>query len=153
MLDLELIKKEISELLNKEGYELTEFEFLKMGNDNVLRIEIDKETSIGMDDIVNVSEKISNLLDVIDKSTDAYMLDISSSGIEKKIEINNLKNMINEYVSLELIEPIKDAMEITGTIIEANDEEIKVSYFLKGAPKKSIINLKNISVARKAIKF
>ena len=153
MLDLELIKKEISELLKKEGYELTEFEFLKMGNDNVLRIEIDKETSIGMDDIVNVSEKISNLLDVIDKSTDAYMLDISSSGIEKKIEINNLKNMINEYVSLELIEPIKDAMGITGTIIEANDEEIKVSYFLKGAPKKSIINLKNISVARKAIKF
>ena len=119
----------------------------------ILHIEIDKESSISMDDIVEVSGKISELLDVIDKSTDAYMLDVSSAGIEKKIKIEDLKNKINEYVSLELIEPVKGTNEIIGTIIDANEDEITVSYFLKGAPKKSVINLKNISVARKAIKF
>ena len=119
----------------------------------ILHIEIDKESSISMDDIVEVSGKISELLDVIDKSTDAYMLDVSSSGIEKKIKIEDLKNKINEYVSLELIEPVKGTNEIIGTIIDANEEEIIVSYFLKGAPKKSVINFKNISIARKAIKF
>ena len=153
MLDLELIKGEITKLLSNEGYELTDFGFEKMGHDAILRIEIDREASITMDDIVEVSGKISDLLDAIDKSSDAYMLDISSSGIEKKIKLEDLKNRINEYVSLELIEPVKGATEIAGTIVDANDEEITVTYFLKGAPKKSVINLKNISIARKAIKF
>lgn len=153
MLDLELIKTEIENLLKKEDYELTNFDFSKVGNDMILHIEIDKESTVSMDDIVDVSGKISDLLDVIDKSPDAYMLDISSSGIEKKIKLEDLKNRVNEYVFLELIEPIKEVSEITGTIIDANDEEITISYFLKGAPKKSVINLKNISIARKAIKF
>ena len=153
MIDLQLIKNEIDNLLKNEGYELVEFDFSKVGSDMILHIEIDKESSISMDDIVEVSGKISELLDVIDKSTDAYMLDVSSSGIEKKIKIEDLKNKINEYVSLELIEPVKGTNESIGTIIEANEEEITVSYFLKGAPKKSVINLKNISIARKAIKF
>ena len=153
MIDLQLIKNEIDNLLKNEGYELVEFDFSKVGSDMILHIEIDKESSISMDDIVEVSGKISELLDVIDKSTDAYMLDVSSAGIEKKIKIEDLKNKINEYVSLELIEPVKGTNEIIGTIIEANEEEITVSYFLKGAPKKSVINLKNISIARKAIKF
>ena len=153
MIDLQLIKNEIDNLLKNEGYELVEFDFSKVGSDMILHIEIDKESSISMDDIVEVSGKISELLDVIDKSTDAYMLDVSSSGIEKKIKIEDLKNKINEYVSLELIEPVKGTNEIIGTIIDANEEEIIVSYFLKGAPKKSVINFKNISIARKAIKF
>ena len=153
MIDLQLIKNEIENLLKGEGYELAEFDFSKVGSDMILHIEIDKESSISMDDIVEVSGKISDLLDVIDKSTDAYMLDVSSSGIEKKIKIEDLKHKINEYVSLELIEPVKGTNEIIGTIIDANEEEITVSYFLKGAPKKSVINLKNISIARKAIKF
>lgn len=153
MIDLQLIKNEIDNLLKNEGYELVEFDFSKVGSDMILHIEIDKESSISMDDIVEVSGKISELLDVIDKSTDAYMLDVSSAGIEKKIKIEDLKNKINEYVSLELIEPVKGTNEIIGTIIDANEEEITVSYFLKGAPKKSVINLKNISIARKAIKF
>ena len=153
MIDLQLIKNEIENLLKNEGYELAEFDFSKVGSDMILHIEIDKESSISMDDIVEVSGKISELLDVIDKSTDAYMLDVSSAGIEKKIKIEDLKNKINEYVSLELIEPVKGTNEIIGTIIDANGDEITVSYFLKGAPKKSVINLKNISIARKAIKF
>ena len=153
MIDLQLIKNEIENLLKNEGYELAEFDFSKVGSDMILHIEIDKESSISMDDIVEVSGKISELLDVIDKSTDAYMLDVSSAGIEKKIKIEDLKSKINEYVSLELIEPVKGTNEIIGTIIDANGDEITVSYFLKGAPKKSVINLKNISIARKAIKF
>lgn len=153
MIDLNFIKSNVEKLLNEHGYELAKFDFSKMGQDNILSIEIDREQSISMDDIVEVSELISNLLDEIDKSTDAYMLDVSSSGIEKEIKTCDLKNKINEYVSIELNEPIKGVDIITGTIIDANDEEITVSYFLKGAPKKSVINIKNISIARKAIKF
>ena len=153
MIDLNFIKSNVEKLLNEHGYELAKFDFSKMGQDNILSIEIDREQSISMDDIVEVSELISNLLDEIDKSTDAYMLDVSSSGIEKEIKTCDLKNKINEYVSIELNEPSKGVDIITGTIIDANDEEITVSYFLKGAPKKSVINIKNISIARKAIKF
>ena len=153
MIDLNFIKSNVEKLLNEHGYELAKFDFSKMGHDNILSIEIDREQSISMDDIVEVSELISNLLDEIDKSTDAYMLDVSSSGIEKEIKTCDLKSKINEYVSIELNEPIKGVDLITGTIIDANDEEITVSYFLKGAPKKSVINIKNISIARKAIKF
>lgn len=153
MIDLNFIKSNVEKLLIEHGYELAKFDFSKIGQDNILSIEIDREQSISMDDIVEVSELISNLLDEIDKSTDAYMLDVSSSGIEKEIKTCNLKNKINEYVSIELNEPIKGINLITGTIIDANDEEITVSYFLKGAPKKSVINIKNISIARKAIKF
>lgn len=153
MLDLDFIKNEINSLINKEGYELSDFDFTKVDKDMILHIEVDRETSISMEEIVDISQKISDLLDKIDGSSDAYMLDVSSSGIEKKIKIENLKNKINEYVCLELSEPIYGVTEVTGTIIEANDEELKISYFLKGAPKKSVINYKNIVSARNAIKF
>jgi ribosome maturation factor RimP len=153
MLDLQLIKMEINELLKNEGYELSSFDYSKVGSDMILHIEIDREQSISMDDIVDVSEKISDLLDKIDNSADAYMLDVSSSGIEKEIKIENLKNKINEFVHVEIIEPIYGVNEITGTIIDANDEELKISYFLKGAPKKSVINFKNIKCVKNAIKF
>jgi ribosome maturation factor RimP len=79
------------------------------------------------------------------------MLDVSSSGIEKEIKKEKLK--IDQYVKVELIEPIYSVNEITGTIIDVDEEEIKLSYFLKGAPKKSVINFKNIKCVRKAIKF
>lgn len=153
MLDLKLIEENVNSLLISNGYDLVEISYHKEGSDYFLSIEVDRKQSISMDDIVDISNKISSLLDKIDTSDESYMLDIYSSGVEKEIPLEELNDYIDNYIHLELIDEVKGLKEIEGTLVEVTDTTIKVKFFIKGAPKKYEINLDNIKSIKKAIKF
>ena len=60
------------------GYELYDVQYVKEGKDYFLRIFIDKEPFINIDDCVNVTNLINPILDKYDFIDEPYMLDISS---------------------------------------------------------------------------
>lgn len=153
MLDLENIKQNIDDLLKNLGYRLYSFNFIKEKDQYVMHIEIDKDDPISMNDIVNVSNKISEKLDTLDLGNSPYVLDVSSSGIEKPIEVSELIYHLDDYVNIHLINPIKNQDIIEGRISETDETSITLKYFIKGAPKTLKVELKNIDKARKAIKF
>lgn len=67
------------------GYELVGVEYLTQGKNSVLRVYIDRESGVNLDDCAKVSHQISGLLDVEDVVKGHYNLEISSPGLDRPL--------------------------------------------------------------------
>ena len=152
MESLEQIKVLIEELLTKEGYSLYSLK-LNKGKTMTLEIVIDRDAPIGFDDIGYISTKISDLLDKHDFTSSSYMLDVSSLGIEKPIDVAKLEKYKDQYINIHLTHPYKGESYLEGTLVDVNDKTIKLFYFIKGKKTTSEIEREYIDKARLAIKF
>jgi ribosome maturation factor RimP len=78
---LELLMPEIESL----GYELVELDVPAPGGSGVLRIYIDRDEGIGLDDCERVSHRVSGVLDVEDPIPGQYVLEVSSPGLDRPL--------------------------------------------------------------------
>ena len=69
-----------------QGYELYDIEYVKEGPDRILRLYIDKEGGIDLDDCEKVSRAAEVVLDEHNPITGEYRLQVSSPGVERKIK-------------------------------------------------------------------
>ena len=152
-MNLELVKSIIEPKLQSLGYELYELKTRKEGKDLILEVIIDRKEPISMNDIVEVSNVLNELLDEKDPIGEAYILDVSSLGAEKPLKINNLKDYINSYVHLHMINPVNGINIIEGFIKEVNESELTITYKVKTREKTLTTPLNNIYQIRLAIKF
>ena len=106
-----------------------------------------------MNEIVSISEKLSNYLDEIDNSDSAYILDVSSLGAEKPLKIESLKNYVGRYVNVHVNNALEGNNIFEGDLLEVNDDSILIEYRVKTRVKKLVILLSNIYKIRLAIKF
>lgn len=74
-----LVKDKIESI----GYDLYDVEYAKEGKNYFLRIYIDKENGIDLDDCEKVNDAISDILDEANYISDQYFLEVSSPGIER----------------------------------------------------------------------
>jgi ribosome maturation factor RimP len=78
---------EIAErLLTSLGLELVEIEYKREGRDMVLRLFVDKEGGVTLDDCATVSRELSEILDVEDFIRDRYTLEVSSPGLNRPLK-------------------------------------------------------------------
>lgn len=75
--------------LEAMGYELVDLEYRREGRDWILRIFIDREGGVTLDDCVAVSRDVGALLEVEDPIRSAYRLEISSPGIDRPLKKPN----------------------------------------------------------------
>ena len=68
------------------GFELVDVEYVKEGSNWFLRVYVDKEGGIDIDDCGRISEFLSEKLDENDPITDAYFLEVSSPGAERPLK-------------------------------------------------------------------
>jgi ribosome maturation factor RimP len=80
----ERVKNEIEKIVASEGLELVHVEYKKQGRGYLLRVDIDKEGGVTLDDCQLVSRQISTYLDVDDVVPVEYELQISSPGLDRK---------------------------------------------------------------------
>jgi len=80
--DLRLL---IEPTVNKIGYELTDLEMKWNGENNLIRLFIDRPEGIGLEDCEAVSQQIGMLLDVEEPITDDYVLEVSSPGLDRRL--------------------------------------------------------------------
>lgn len=146
MKNSEKLKNEINVLLEKEGYQLVEIKFSKYEGDDLLSIIVKRSdnTYISMNQISNLSTKISDRLDEIDDEDKTYMLNVESAGIDDSLDLSHIEKYVDKYVSLELNNPLKNQNKFLGKIKEAKENEIIFEYFIKGARKKLVIEKNNI---------
>ena len=81
----EKVENLIKEKVENLGYEIYDVEYAKEGKNYFLRIFIDNEKGINLDDCEKVSEEINDLLDTKDYIKEQYFLEVSSPGIERVI--------------------------------------------------------------------
>ena len=80
----ERVEKEIETIVTSEGLELVHIEYRKQGHGFLLRIDIDKEGGVMIEDCELVSHQVSAFLDVDDVVPTEYELQVSSPGLDRK---------------------------------------------------------------------
>lgn len=153
MTGIELIKDDISRKLNELGYSLYSIKLLNQKSGKVLEIVVDKDEAIDLNDIVNVSNELSTLLDDLIKDDEPYTLDVSSLGIEKPISVEKIDKYVGKYLWLHLSHPVNGLNILEGDLTEVDKDTIVISLKEKTRVKKIEIEKKYIDKARLAIKF
>ena len=108
MINMIGIEKQLTKLLepsvNAAGFELWGIEFVRAHNkDAILRIYIDHEDGIDVDDCAQVSHQVSAALDLEDPISVAYFLEVSSPGLERPLfKIEHFSSVIGEKIKLTL---------------------------------------------------
>ena len=118
----------IQPIVNNLNYELYYLEFKKEGNNNYLRIYIDKkEENISLEDCESVSRAVSDVLDKEDPIKDPYYLEVSSPGVERKLHTEeHLKRYIGYNVEVNISRLLKGKKKYEGELLDFNLEELKI---------------------------
>jgi ribosome maturation factor RimP len=120
----ELIKHKIENI----GYDLYDVEYAKEGPNNYLRIFIDNEKGIDLNDCEKVSNEINDILDESDLIKDQYYLEVSSPGIERILrKEKHLQQSKGKIVEIRLFKKDKRGNKsYIGELKEFNAETIKI---------------------------
>ena len=109
------------------GYTVWDIDYVKEGTEWFLRIDIDKDGGVGIDDCEKYSRAIDPKLDEANPIEEAYNLQISSPGLERVIKNDfHLEHCINEMVSVRLYAPLNGFKEYVGKLISYNEDTVTV---------------------------
>ena len=99
------------------GYELLGIEYVASGKHSVLRLYIDCEEGVGVNDCETVSRQVSSIMDVEDPISGQYNLEVSSPGIERPLfVIAHYRRFLGHDVRLRTYRPIEGKRNFTGSI-------------------------------------
>ena len=99
------------------GYELLGIEYVGSGKHSVLRLYIDCEKGVGVNDCETVSRQVSSIMDVEDPISGQYNLEVSSPGIERPLfVIEHYQRFLGYDVCLRTYRPIDGRRNFTGCI-------------------------------------
>jgi len=107
------------------GFELWGVEYLSQGKHSLLRVYIDSENGITVDDCAAVSEQASALLDVEDPITGEYTLEVSSPGMERLLfAFDQYAAYVGEVLDLKLRTPFEGRRKYKGLLKGIEGDEI-----------------------------
>ena len=116
----------IKETVESQGVELWDVRFLKEGASWYLRVFIDKEEGITIDDCTDVSHAIDPVIDEADPIDKSYYLEVCSPGIERELtRPEHFEKMIGQIVKLKLYKAIDGVKEFKGELLSF-DGKIKL---------------------------
>lgn len=127
------------------GMELVEIQFRREGHGWVLRLFIDKEEGVTIDDCAAVSREISSYLEVEDLINHAYHLEVSSPGLERPLrKREDFTRFVERLARIKLREPINEQRVLIGTLLGLEGETVLLEM-----DKETVrIDLENIAKAR-----
>lgn len=119
-----LIKKNIENI----GYELYDVLYLKEGKNYTLRIVIDNEKGISLEDCEKVNNEITDILDEADYIKDQYFLEVSSPGIERVLRKDwQLNKYIDSNVEINLFKKDENGFkEYTGILKHVDEDYLTI---------------------------
>ena len=148
------IKNLIEKPLKALGYSEIDVKFVREFGTNYLRVMLDKDDEvISLDQIMEANDVISPILDEADLIKSNYVLDVTTFGAEKPIEVSKLEKYVGKYVNIHLTNPYKGLNIIEGTLESVNGELVTISYKEKTRVIKCDVVRSTIDKAHLAIKF
>ena len=112
-------------LIEANNFELVDVEYVKEAGNWYLRVYVDKEGGIAVDDCEVVSRALSDKLDVDDFIADSYILEVSSPGLGRPLKKEkDYVRSIGKEVDIHLYKSIEKQKEFTGVLKSYNKEEI-----------------------------
>ena len=107
----------VSGMIEEMGYELVDVEFVKEGQNWYLRFYLDKEGGINIDDCEKASKAIEKLLDEKDPIEQAYILEVSSPGLDRQLKKDkDFVKYAGSLVDVKLYKAVDGSKEFQGTL-------------------------------------
>jgi ribosome maturation factor RimP len=124
-------EQEIQQLLAPSvealGYELWGIEYLSQGRHTVLRVYIESENGISVDDCATVSHHVSGVLDVEDPISGEYTLEVSSPGVDRLLFAPaQYPAYVGEWIELRLRTPFEGRRKFKGVLTGIEGEDVVV---------------------------
>lgn len=109
------------------GYELWELEYSAGRGNGLLRLYIDAEAGITLDDCERVSRAVSEQLDAADPIPGQYTLEVSSPGLERPLRsAAHFARFVGEAVSVETVQPLEGRRRFKGRLAAAGAGTVEV---------------------------
>ncbi|MRN07080.1 ribosome maturation factor RimP [Lactobacillus sp. 0.1XD8-4] len=153
---VETVTDLVTPILQDHGFYLYDLEFVKEGKSWYLRVYIDKDGGITIEDCAIVSDELSEALDNVepDPIPQAYFLEVSSPGAERPLKKEeDYQRAINHYIHVSLYQQINGQKVYEGTLTQLSEKEITLDYLDKTRHRQVSIDRNKIAQARLAIKF
>ncbi|MEE4245616.1 MAG: ribosome maturation factor RimP [Kangiellaceae bacterium] len=107
------------------GFEFVGLEYVVEGRHSVLRVFIDSEEGINVDDCAAASRQISSVLDVEDPITGQYNLEVSSPGMDRPLfKLQHFEQFVGEEVKLRAHAPVDGRRNFRGILQSVDGNEL-----------------------------
>src|SRR6202171_5011553 len=124
----ERVETEIRKIVSSEGLELVHIDYHKQGRGYLLRVDIDKNGGVTLEDCQLVSHQLSTFLDVQDVVPTEYELQVSSPGLDRKFyKDSDYHKFLGRLVRVQTSKPIRGLHVIVGRLKEYDGRNIVVS--------------------------
>ena len=141
----EKVTKLVEPIIENLGYELYDVEYAKEGKNYFLRIFIDNEKGIDLNDCEKVNDAVNDILDKENYIKEQYFLEISSPGIERVLRKDkHLEKNIGEDVNVKLFKKDENGKkEYQGILKQYNEEKIELEEEIT-IERKNIAQIKTV---------
>ncbi|MBD7894366.1 ribosome maturation factor RimP [Limosilactobacillus sp. Sa3CUN2] len=143
-------------ILAKHGCYLYDLEFVKEGKSWYLRVYVDKDGGVTLEDCADISDELSEALDNTepDPIPQAYFLEVSSPGAERPLKKEaDYERAVNDYIHVSLYQQVEGKKAYEGTLVDLKPDELTLEYMDKTRRRQVKIDRKVIAQARLAIDF
>ena len=150
----EVIEDLVTPIVADLGLELVDIEYVKEGKDWFLRVYIDKDNGVDIEECGIVSERLSEKLDEIDPIPHNYFLEVSSPGAERPLKKEkDFEKAVGKNVFIKTYEPIDEEKVFEGVLLAFDGETVKIEIKVKTRKKEILIPYAKVASARLAVTF
>ena len=142
-----LVTEGISPVAAELGYMLWDVEYVKEGARRILRVTIDSNEGITIEDCERMHRAIDPVLDEIDPIEDAYDLEVSSPGIERDLRTDaHIDACVGEDVEVRFFAPFEGQKSVKGVLAGREGEEVLVDMNgeVKHLPRTAIAKMRTV---------
>lgn len=121
---LEKLEPLVEPVLEDEGLELVDLEWVSLSGQWVLRVYMDKEGGVTLDDCQRVSRRLDPVLDVEDLIPSHYNLEVSSPGLNRRLKkASDFRRFSGHRARIELSSPLQGRRRFRGKLAGISGEE------------------------------
>lgn len=138
----------IQPLIDENNFELVDVEYVKEGSDWYLRVYIDKEGGITVDDCELISRAFNEILDKKDYISEQYIFEVSSPGLMRPLKKEkDYARSIGKLIDIKLYKPVEKCKEFTGVLELYTDTQITLRF---DNEEKMVFDRSNLAMIRLA---
>ncbi|BCE06588.1 hypothetical protein RSC2_00177 [Bacillus paralicheniformis] len=151
---IDTVSEMVQPILDNLQLELVDIEFVKEGPSWFLRVFIDSDDGVDIEECAKVSEALSEKLDEADPIKQNYFLEVSSPGAERPLKKEaDFMKALGKNVYIKTYEPIEGNKEFEGELSAFDGENVEVAVMIKTRRKTINIPYDKVAKARLAVSF
>ena len=114
-------------VVEDEGCTLWDVEYVREAGAWYLRVFVDKEGGLGIDDCERISRRLDPMLDEADPIPDSYIFEVGSAGAERELKRpSDFEQFMGSEVELRLYQPVNGSKSFVGTLKAYEDGSVTI---------------------------